>query len=291
MNAPVRAAARTTSVVPTKKLRKSAILTGSALSVLALFATLCVAPAVQAQPTSSPSNDVLPIAAAPVAATASKRAKALKKKKKRTTKLIVRRSAAQQVHRTSQVTLRIRAKGIGKRAKVKVENRGKTVAKRTLKPRSTRVRLPKKMSVGKHRIKVTVTPTKKARNNAAKAKSKRVTVRVISRRAAVIKAAKKHVGVAYRSGGSTPRGFDCSGFTSYVYDDALDIDLPRSSSSQRHVGKRVSRSKAKPGDIIWTPGHVAIYLGGNKQIDAPRPGKRIHVRPIYQRNPVFLSVV
>lgn len=106
----------------------------------------------------------------------------------------------------------------------------------------------------------------------------------------LIAIAKQYQGVPYRSGGSTPSGFDCSGFTKYVYAQ-IGVTLPRSSAAQRNAGTRVSRADAKPGDLIWSPGHVGIYLGGNLQIDAPRPGKSIQVRSIWQSNPQFIRVI
>lgn len=105
----------------------------------------------------------------------------------------------------------------------------------------------------------------------------------------VLEIASRYVGVPYVYGGSTPRGFDCSGFTSYVYAQ-LGINLPRSSGAQRGAGQIVSRADARPGDLIWTPGHVAIYAGGNTQIDAPRPGKTIQFRKIWQSNPTFIRL-
>jgi len=106
---------------------------------------------------------------------------------------------------------------------------------------------------------------------------------------AVLEIAARYVGVPYRSGGKTPEGFDCSGFTAYVYGQ-LGISMASSSAAQRNVGTVVSRADALPGDLIWSPGHVAIYAGGNSQIDAPRPGKTIQFRGIWQSNPTFIRV-
>ncbi|WP_296666392.1 C40 family peptidase [Demequina sp.] len=104
---------------------------------------------------------------------------------------------------------------------------------------------------------------------------------------AVIAEAAKYVGVPYVSGGSTPAGFDCSGFVSYVYGQ-LGVSLPRSSSAYWSLGTRVS--SPQPGDLILTSGHIGIYAGKNLQIDAPRPGKTIQFRAIWQSNPVYVRV-
>ena len=106
---------------------------------------------------------------------------------------------------------------------------------------------------------------------------------------AVLEIAARYVGVPYVGGGTTPSGFDCSGFTSYVYAQ-LGITLPRTSSAQRYAGQVVSRADALPGDLIWSPGHIGIYAGGNQQIDAPRPGKTIQFRSIWQSSPIFIRV-
>ena len=106
---------------------------------------------------------------------------------------------------------------------------------------------------------------------------------------AVLEIAARYVGVPYVSGGASPKGFDCSGFVSYVYKQ-LGVSLPRTSSAMRYAGQVVSRADAKPGDLIWSPGHIAIYAGGNSQIDAPRPGKTVQFRSIWQSSPVFIRV-
>ncbi|MEP7764663.1 NlpC/P60 family protein [Sanguibacter sp. 25GB23B1] len=106
---------------------------------------------------------------------------------------------------------------------------------------------------------------------------------------AIIDAASRYVGVPYVYGGTTPSGFDCSGFTSYVFAQ-VGISLPRTSGAQQAAGTVVSRADAQPGDLIFSPGHIGIYAGGNTQIDAPRPGKTIQFRDIWQSNPTFIRV-
>jgi len=104
----------------------------------------------------------------------------------------------------------------------------------------------------------------------------------------IIAEAAKYVGVAYRHGGTSPStGFDCSGFVSYIYAQ-FGISLPHSSSGYYSVGTRVS--DPQPGDIILTPGHVALYAGPNLQIDAPRSGKTIQFRSIWQHSPIYIRV-
>jgi cell wall-associated NlpC family hydrolase len=105
----------------------------------------------------------------------------------------------------------------------------------------------------------------------------------------VLEKAATLVGIPYRAGGSSQAGFDCSGFTQYVF-GALGVDLPRTSRAQKNAGTIVSASEARPGDLIWSPGHVAIYAGNGTQIDAPRPGRSVQFRNIWQRNPVFVRV-
>jgi cell wall-associated NlpC family hydrolase len=106
---------------------------------------------------------------------------------------------------------------------------------------------------------------------------------------AVLEIAAQYVGTPYVSGGSGPGGFDCSGFVSYVYGQ-LGISLPRTSGGIKAAGTIISRDDAQPGDLIWSPGHISIYAGGDSQIDSPRPGKTIQFRAIWQSAPVFIRI-
>lgn len=106
---------------------------------------------------------------------------------------------------------------------------------------------------------------------------------------AVLEEAALHVGTPYVHGGRSPGGFDCSGFIHYVYKQ-LGVNLPTTSSGYRNIGTVVSAADALPGDILYTPGHVGIYAGDGQQIDAPRPGKTIQFRGIWQSNPTYIRV-
>lgn len=87
---------------------------------------------------------------------------------------------------------------------------------------------------------------------------------------AVINYALQYLGTPYRYGGTTPAGWDCSGFTSYVYGH-FGISLSHQSEAQRGVGTRVSAADAQPGDLMWKPGHVGIYLGNGMMVHASTP--------------------
>lgn len=97
---------------------------------------------------------------------------------------------------------------------------------------------------------------------------------------AVLEIAFRYIGVPYVYGGATPAGFDCSGFTQYVFAQ-VGISLPRSSADQRYAGTVVPQSQARPGDLLWWPGHVGIYVGDGQYIGARSPGTPLKSGPIY----------
>lgn len=100
--------------------------------------------------------------------------------------------------------------------------------------------------------------------------------------ASLVAYAKKFLGVPYVWGGTTPKGFDCSGLMQYVYKH-FNINLPRTSQEQAKVGKGVSASQLQLGDLIisdWGGGyasHVGMYIGAGKLIEAPRTGVPVRI--------------
>lgn len=95
-----------------------------------------------------------------------------------------------------------------------------------------------------------------------------------------LQVAAQYLGTPYVYGGTTPAGFDCSGFTMYVYSQ-LGISLPHSSKSQASCGVAVSRDELMPGDLVFfnTTGsgisHVGIYSGNGMFIHSPLSGSSV----------------
>jgi peptidoglycan DL-endopeptidase CwlO len=94
----------------------------------------------------------------------------------------------------------------------------------------------------------------------------------------VVGIAMHYLGVPYVWGGSSPSGFDCSGFVMYVYSQ-VGVSLPHYTGAQWNVGVPVSRGDLQPGDLVFFDGlgHVGIYIGGNEFIHAPHTGTVVQV--------------
>ena len=100
-------------------------------------------------------------------------------------------------------------------------------------------------------------------------------------RAAIIAYASNFLGTPYLWGGTTPAGFDCSGFTQYVYRH-FGISVGRTTFNQIKDGVQVSRENLHPGDLVFfgtmsNPHHMGIYVGDNNYIHAPHTGDVIKV--------------
>ncbi|MEO9328271.1 C40 family peptidase [Gordonia aurantiaca] len=100
------------------------------------------------------------------------------------------------------------------------------------------------------------------------------------RAATAVRAALGQRGVPYVWGGTTPAGFDCSGFTQWAYRQA-GLELPRLAQDQDTAGYRVSQAELQPGDLAVWSGHVAMYIGNGQLIEAGDP---VGVSPLRTTN-------
>jgi cell wall-associated NlpC family hydrolase len=104
-------------------------------------------------------------------------------------------------------------------------------------------------------------------------------------------AAMNYLGVPYQRGGSSAdSGFDCSGFTRYIFEHSLGLLLPRRSEQQAHEAglKKVAREELKPGDLVFFNtlrrafSHVGIYVGEGRFIHSPRAGGVVRIEDMRQ---------
>ncbi|MDU2833757.1 peptidoglycan hydrolase, partial [Clostridium sporogenes] len=94
--------------------------------------------------------------------------------------------------------------------------------------------------------------------------------------------ARQYLGTPYVWGGTSPSGFDCSGFVQYVYRNAAGISLPRDTYGQIGAGSRVSQDQLQPGDLVFPDaGHVGIYIGGGQMIHASKPGDVVKISSVW----------
>lgn len=88
-------------------------------------------------------------------------------------------------------------------------------------------------------------------------------------------------GVPYVWGGTTTRGFDCSGLVQYVFRH-IGVSIPRTTWSQMRVGRLASRAGLYPGDAIYVNGgeHVGLYIGRGLIVNAPHTGTVVQIQPL-----------
>src|SRR5688572_33103989 len=97
----------------------------------------------------------------------------------------------------------------------------------------------------------------------------------------IVTTALKYVGAPYARGGSSPAGFDCSGFVMFVY-ARHGVALPHSAEAQYRLGAPVRRDRLRPGDIVFFDrlGHSGIYIGDGRFVHATKPGDVVKVSGI-----------
>jgi peptidoglycan DL-endopeptidase CwlO len=127
-----------------------------------------------------------------------------------------------------------------------------------------------------------VAPKPERQTVAVSRDTQRLAINVAPPTAGVLGIAASLAGVPYTWGGTSPQeGFDCSGFTQYVF-GKLGISLPRTAEDQRMAVTRVSTPQ--PGDLVFfgNPAHhVGIYAGGGMMWDAPHSGTVVQKRPVF----------
>ena len=116
------------------------------------------------------------------------------------------------------------------------------------------------------------------------AASKAQAAKVQHLRTRIVTVAKKQIGDRYSAGAAGPSAFDCSGLTRYVYKVATGKELPHQSRAQYAKVKRIKRSQAKPGDLVFFfrggAHHVGVYIGKGRMVDAAGYGKGVRISPI-----------
>lgn len=103
--------------------------------------------------------------------------------------------------------------------------------------------------------------------------------------ARAVRIAAEQLGTPYRYAGISPSGFDCSGLVAYVY-GRLGVDLPHNAAAQFDYGRPVSRSRLRPGDLVFFHGlgHVGLYIGRGKIIHSPQSGERVEIQSLAERS-------
>lgn len=98
----------------------------------------------------------------------------------------------------------------------------------------------------------------------------------------VVQESFKYLGIPYVWGGTTTRGFDCSGYMQYIFRQH-GVNLPRVSQEQQKVGKTIALSEKQPGDLVFfgNPAtHVGLYIGNNQYIHSPQTGDVVKISPL-----------
>ena len=114
----------------------------------------------------------------------------------------------------------------------------------------------------------------------------------------LVSRAMKYLGTPYRHGGTTPSGFDCSGFVYYLYGEVFGQRIPRMPHDMAREGMQVGRDDLRRGDLVFfghrgTFTHVGVYAGDGRFVHATRPGLPLTVTPLdsdYYRQRYMMAV-
>jgi cell wall-associated NlpC family hydrolase len=96
----------------------------------------------------------------------------------------------------------------------------------------------------------------------------------------VMEVAREQLGDPYRYGARGPDSFDCSGFIQFVWSH-VGIALPRTSGAQYASRPKVGLDEMKPGDLVYRPGHIGMYVGDGKMIHSPQTGGNVEISPLH----------
>lgn len=111
----------------------------------------------------------------------------------------------------------------------------------------------------------------------------------------VVNNGKKYLGVSYCHGGTTPRCFDCSGFTEFIYAKS-GLSIPRTADAQLSHMKIISKKNARPGDLVFFISnggyayHVGIYIGKDWILHSPKPGRTVKYEKIWTSHVIFATI-
>jgi cell wall-associated NlpC family hydrolase len=108
----------------------------------------------------------------------------------------------------------------------------------------------------------------------------------------IMSVARNQKGDPYVFGANGPSSFDCSGLTSFVYNQATNIDLPHNASTQAQITTRISERAARKGDLVFFHSgggvyHTAIYAGHHRIIEAAHTGTNVRNVPIWSSDITF----